>query len=191
MSQSIWTFLALALCSVVWLAACSEEEQPATDDDSSWSGDDDDADDDTGDDDDTTASGCVDVWVTWLQEVDASQDVVADWSNLTEDAFGAPFYPETDVTQVSYAFLWLTAEEARQGMCDASLLQSDLAAQFWDTCDDSWGTTYPIDTSAYAGDALAVSLFTGEVFRTIAIADVVAGSANRVLLFEDGGAVAP
>ena len=192
MSREIrWAWMAVFSAALL-VTACSEDEGviPGSDDDDT-AGDDDD-DDTAGDDDDTAASDCVDVWVTSLQEVDASTDVTADWTALTADAYGAPFAPLTDVTALIVWFLNLTAEEAQQAICDDSLVQSDLAVYYEDTCDANWEDgTYSIDTSQFADHTLAVSLYTDGDFRTIALADVVSGAGNRVLLFEDGGAVAP
>ncbi len=188
--RMLWKAL---LVAALLATACSEEEggPPLGDDDTV--GDDDVADDDdTSDDDDTAGDDCVDVWVSWLQEVDASTEIAVDWTALTVDAYGAPFDPLTDVTEVQYAFLRLTAEEAQQAICDASLVQSDLAAHYIEGCIDYWlDGIYLIDTSQYADHTLSVSLHTDGAFRSIAIADIVAGSANDVLVFEDGGAVAP
>jgi len=160
-------------------------------DDDIATGDDDAVDDDVAD-DDTSAPDCIDVWVTWLQEFDAAQEIEVDWSALTESVSGEPIDATTDITQVIHAFLWLTAEEARQGVCDDSLVQSDMAAYQADACPENWDDeTYMIDTSKFDGLSLVVTLMLEDSLGMIAIASVVAGAENTKIRMEDGGAVMP
>jgi len=142
-------------------------------------------------DDDTSPPDCADVWVTWLQQVDASPDVTVDWSTLTQSVAGDPLDPANDISQVVFAFFWLTAEEARQGLCDDSLVQSDMAFYEADNCPDDWTVPYPLDTSKYDGLSLIVSVFAEDDLGMIAVASVVEGSANLNVVLENGGAIYP
>ena len=181
-----WSLAVLLLSASLFSSACGEDG--VTGDDDTLAGDDDVQDDDVAD-DDTSVPDCVSVWVTWLQEVDASPDVGVDWSTLTETAAGEPFDPATDITQVAWAFFWLTAEEARQALCDDSLMQSDTAYYEADACPDDWDLPYLIDTSIYDGLSLIVSIMVDEAFGTAAVATVTEGSPNTIIHLENGGAV--
>ena len=133
------------------------------------------------DDDDADVVSCMDALEADVQAIDEAEEVVVDWSQLTEDLDGDPVDPAADIDQLVVTFLDQTVEEAAERLCTGALEQSDVVLIVEDNTVQG-STLAELDATGTAGTVAAVQVLGGGTVRGMAIAEVLAGLVNTGIL---------
>ncbi len=127
--------------------------------------------------DDPDLIACMDALLADVQEIDEAEEVVVDWSQLSEDLDGDPLDPAADIDQLVVTFLDQDAEEAAEWLCSGAGEQSDVVLLVEDNTVQG-STLAELDATDTAGTVAGVELLGGGEVLALAIAEVRAGLVN-------------
>ncbi len=136
------------------------------------------------DDDDADIVSCMDGLEAKAEDSAPSDEMVVDWSGVTQDLEGNPVDPAVDVDQLVVSFMDADFEEVAEALCDDNLQQDDLL-HLWEDNSVQGDTLALVDASGMENTVAAV-VVAGDGRRiALALAEILAGLADEGILVTD------